>query len=486
MSEKNVKKIFFVASEAQPFFASGGLGDVIGSLPKRVLKNAKGEFELSVILPLYSKINQAYKNKLIWVGQTVTQLSWRNQYCGVYKYEESGVKYYFIDNEYYFKRDRFYGYFDDAERFAFFSKAAIDVMIMTEQIPDIIHVHDWQTGLLPVYLRTLFYNDERFKNVKTIFTIHNIEYQGVYSFDEDIIEDVFGLSMNDGYLLEYQGKVNIMKGAMEAANFVSTVSPSYAQEILEPSFAHGLEHETRRVKEEGKLKGILNGIDKIFYNPAKDKALFENYDKKDFSNKLKNKEELQGMLDLPVDPTVPMIGMVSRLVSHKGLDIVKQVFEDLLQEKVQIVVLGTGDPYYEGYFKDLEYRYNNKLRAIIAFNQDLSRKIYASSDIFLMPSKSEPCGLSQMIASRYGAVPLVRETGGLKDSIHDFSKKNGNGYTFQGEDGKEMLAAIKRALNDYENKELWNKNVETVMNKDFGWSTSAKQYLKMYGEILEK
>ena len=359
-------------------------------------------------------------------------------------------------------------------------------MIMTEQIPDIIHVHDWQTGLLPVYLRTLFYNDERFKNVKTIFTIHNIEYQGVYSFDEDIIEDVFGLSMNDGYLLEYQGKVNIMKGAMEAANFVSTVSPSYAQEILEPSFAHGLEHETRRVKEEGKLKGILNGIDKIFYNPAKDKALFENYDKKDFSNKLKNKEELQGMLDLPVDPTVPMIGMVSRLVSHKGLDIVKQVFEDLLQEKVQIVVLGTGDPYYEGYFKDLEYRYNNKLRAIIAFNQDLSRKIYASSDIFLMPSKSEPCGLSQMIASRYGAVPLVRETGGLKDSIHDFSKKNGNGYTFQGEDGKEMLAAIKRALNDYENKELWNKNVETVMNKDFGWSTSAKQYLKMYGEILEK
>lgn len=486
MSEKNIKKIFFVASEAQPFFASGGLGDVIGSLPKRILKNAKGEFEINVILPLYSKINQAYKNKLIWVGQTVTKLSWRNQYCGVYKYEESGVKYYFVDNEYYFKRDNFYGYFDDAERFAFFSKAAIDVMILLEQIPDIIHVHDWQTGMLPVYLRTLFYHDERFKDVKTIFTIHNIEYQGVYAYDEDIIEDVFGLSMNDGYLLEYLGKVNIMKGAMEAANFVSTVSPTYAEEILQENFAHGLEHQTRRVKEEGKLTGILNGIDKIFYNPAKDKALFENYDKKDFTKKLKNKEELQSMLDLPVDPNIPMIGMVSRLVSHKGLDIVKQVFEELLQEKVQIVVLGTGDPYYEGYFKDLEYRYNNKLRAIIAFNQDLSRKIYASSDIFLMPSKSEPCGLSQMIASRYGAVPIVRETGGLKDSIHDFSSKNGNGYTFKGEDGKEMLATIKRALNDYNNQELWNKNIETVMNKDFGWSTSAKQYLKMYGEILEK
>lgn len=486
MCENNVKKICFVASEAQPFFASGGLGDVIGSLPKRILKNSKGMYEVSVILPLYSKMNQAYKNKLVWVGQTTTRLSWRNQYCGVYKYEESGVKYYFIDNEYYFKREAFYGYFDDAERFAFFSRAAIDVMILTNQIPDLVHVHDWQTGLLPVYLRTLFYHDERFKNVKSIFTIHNIEYQGVYAYDEDIVEDVFGISMNDGYLLEYLGKVNIMKGAMECANLVSTVSPTYAEEILQPEYAHGLEHETRRVKEEGKLRGILNGIDKVFYNPAKDKALFETYDKKDFSKKLVNKEELQAMLDLPVDPNIPMIGMVSRLVAHKGLGYVKEVFEELLQEKVQVVVLGTGDPYYEGYFKDLEYRYNNKLRAIIAFNQDLSRKIYASSDIFLMPSKSEPCGLSQMIASRYGSVPVVRETGGLKDSIHDFSGKNGNGYTFKSESGKEMLETLKRTLNDYSDKELWNKHLSTVMSKDFGWSTSAKQYIKMYTEILEK
>lgn len=484
MSE--VKKIYFVASEAQPFFASGGLGDVIGSLPKRILKNAKGEFSVSVVLPLYSKLNQAYKNKLVYVGQTTTKLSWRNQYCGIYKYEEGGVKYYFVDNEYYFKRDNFYGYFDDAERFAFFSKAAIDVMKFVNEIPDIIHCHDWQTGMLPVYLRTLFYNDPTFKNVKTIFTIHNIEYQGVYSYDQDIIEDVFGLPMNDGYLLEYLGKVNIMKGAMEASNFVSTVSPSYAEEILLSEFAHGLEHETLRVKEEGKLLGILNGIDKVFYNPAKDKALFENYDKKNFDAKLNNKEELQSMLDLPVDRTIPMIGMVTRLVAHKGLDLVKAVFEELLQERVQIVVLGTGDSYYEGFFKDLEYRYSNKLRAIIAFNQDLSRKIYASSDIFLMPSKSEPCGLSQMIASRYGAIPVVRETGGLKDSIKDFLKANGNGYTFAGLDPKDMLATIKRALNDYNNPELWTEQIKTVMNKDFGWSTSAKQYVKMYQEILEK
>ena len=248
----------------------------------------------------------------------------------LYKYEEAGVKYYFIDNEYYFKRDNFYGYFDDAERFAFFSKAAIDVILFLNEVPDIIHVHDWQTGLVPVYLRTLFYHHPAFVNTKTIFTIHNIEYQGVYSFDDDIIEDVFGISKNDGYLLEYNGKINIMKGAMEAANVVSTVSPSYAEEILLPEYAHGLEHETRRVKAEGKLRGILNGIDKVFYNPAKDKALFEVYDKKNFENKLVNKEELQAMLDLPVDKNIPMIGMVSRLVAHKGLDLANLVWKEFV------------------------------------------------------------------------------------------------------------------------------------------------------------
>ena len=486
MTEITTKKIFFVASEAQPFFASGGLGDVIGSLPKRIAKNAKEMFEVNVILPLYGKLNKAYTNKLVYIGQTVTRLSWRNQYCGIYKYEEGGVKYYFVDNEYYFKRDNYYGYFDDAERFAFFSKAAIDVIEFVDEKPDIIHAHDWQTGLVSVYLKAHHFNNPRFENTKTIFTIHNIEYQGNYAFDQDIIEDVFGLSFEEGKILEYKNRTNIMKGAMEASDLVSTVSPSYAEEILSPEFAHGLEHETRKVKEEGKLLGILNGIDKVFYNPAKDKALFESYDRKNFAKKAVNKTELQAMLDLPQDENIPLIGMVSRLVAHKGLDYVKAVFEELLQEKVQVVILGTGDAYYEGFFKDLEYRYNNKIRAIIAFNQDLSRKIYASTDLFLMPSKSEPCGLSQMIASRYGAIPLVRETGGLKDSIHDFSTKGGNGYTFAGTDAYVMLNTIRRALNDYNDKELWNKQVDIVMNKDFGWSNSAKQYIKMYKKILEK
>lgn len=481
--EQTVKKITFIASECQPFIASGGLGDVVGSLPLRIAKQTKGEYELTVILPYYSKINEKYRNKLVYVGQTTVNLSWRKQYCGIFKYEEKNVKYYFIDNEYYFKRNNLYGYFDDGERFAYFSKAAIDVMLYLDEVPDIIHVHDWQTGLVPIYLRTLYYGDVRLMNVKTIFTIHNIEYQGLFSFDDDIIEDVFGISINDAYIFEYRGSINIMKGAMEAANYVTTVSPSYAEEICTPEYAHGLEDEINRIKAENKLVGILNGIDKNFYNPAKDKALFANYDRNDFTSKSLNKVELQKMLNLPVDESVPMIGMVTRLVGHKGLEFIKAGFNELMEMNIQLVILGTGDPYYEGYLKDMEVKYHNKFRAVIAFNQDLSRKIYGSADLFLMPSASEPCGLSQMIAARYGAIPMVRETGGLKDSIIDYSKTNGNGYTFTGMDYHEMLNMIRRAVNDY-HQPTWNEKVGKTMNVDFGWSSSAKKYVSMYDKIL--
>ena len=479
--ETKIKKIAYVASECQPFFASGGLGDVVGSLPKRIVKQSKGEYEISVILPLYSlKMNPKYFNKLIYVGQTTVKLSWRNQYCGIYKYVEGGVKYYFIDNEYYFKRANYYGYFDDAERFAYFSKAAIEVMIYLNEIPDILHAHDWQTGMVSVYLRTLYYNDQRFANLKSVFTIHNIEYQGKYSFDDDIIEDVFGVSVNDAHLFEYKGHINIMKGAMEASNIVSTVSPTYAEEILTPEYAHGLEHEVVRVKEEGKLIGILNGIDKNFYNPAKDDSLFVKYNKDEIENKKINKVELQKMLALPTDENIPMFGMVTRLVHHKGVEYIKQIFNELMQENIQLVILGTGDSYYEGYFKDMEAKYPHKVRAIISYNQDLSRKIYGSCDFFLMPSKSEPCGLSQMIASRYGTIPVVRETGGLKDSIHNFEGKKGNGYTFSGENAGDLLNALKHAISDYQNKELHLDHINKVIKTDFGWSASAKSYINMY------
>lgn len=431
MSE--IKNIAYVASECQPFFTSGGLAEVIGSLPKKIVKQSKGDIQITVYLPLYDHINTKYANKLVYVGHHYVNLSWRSQYCGIYKYIEDGVKYYFIDNEYYFKRDRLYGYFDDAERFAFFSKAVIDTMLFLEETPELIHCHDWQTGMLSVYLRTLYYGHESFRNTKTIFTIHNIEYQGKYSFDSDIIRDVFGISNNDAYLLEYNHGINIMKAAMECSNIVSTVSRSYAEEIMTPEFAHGLEAEVQRINEEGKLRGILNGIDKVFYNPAKDKALFTKFDAKTIELKTNNKLELQKMLGLAVDPKKPLYAMITRLVEHKGLNILKGALPEVLSRDLQLVILGTGDSYYEGYLKDLEAKYPHKLRVILAFNQDLARKIYGASDFFLMPSTSEPCGLSQMIASRYGSIPLVRRCGGLKDSICDFSVKGGNGFTFDGD-----------------------------------------------------
>lgn len=484
--EKNITRVTHIASECQPFFASGGLGDVVGSLPKRIVKQSKGDYQISVILPLYtSRMNKQYFNKLVYIGQTTVRLSWRLQYCGIYKYVEDGVTYYFIDNEYYFKRDNYYGYFDDGERFAFFSKAAIELMIYLDEIPDIIHAHDWQTGLVSIYLRTLYYNDARFKDVKRIFTIHNIEYQGIYSFDDDIIEDVFGLSFYDAHIFEYNGAINLMKGAMEASNVVSTVSPTYAEEIQTDAYAHGLGHEVRRVKEEGKLVGILNGIDKNFYNPAKDKALFKTFDKKTPELKKANKTGLQEMLGLPVREDIPMIGMVTRLVYHKGLEYITKIFERLISENVQIVILGTGDSFYEGYFKDMEWRNPSQVKAVITYNQDLSRKIYGACDYFLMPSKAEPCGLSQMIASRYGSIPIVHEVGGLKDSIIDFNNKKGNGYTFTGENPDDLLVAIKRALNDYQNQEQYLEKVKKVMSIDFGWSISAKKYIELY-ENLKK
>ena len=485
----NEKQIVIIASECQPFFASGGLADVIGSLPVRIAKlvNTDGEKnQVSVILPLYSKFtNNAYRNKLAYVGQTTVNLSWRKQYCGVFKYSSKGINYYFIDNEYYFKKSNYYGYFDDGERFAFFSKAAIETIKYLDITPDIIHCHDWQTGLVPVYLRTTYYNDERFKETKRIFTVHNIEYQGVYSYDEDILEDVFGLAARDGYLLEYRGQVNIMKGAMETSNYVSTVSPTYAEEIMYAYYAKGLEFEVERIKAEGKLRGILNGIDKTFYNPAKDEALFVKYDKKTPELKLENKVQLQEMLGLTVNKDIPLIGMVTRLVGHKGLELVKNALPEILKEKVQVVILGTGDSYYEWYLKDLERVYPGKLSVIIAFNQDLSRKIYASSDIFLMPSISEPCGLAQMIACRYGALPIVRRTGGLADSIKDFSQSKGNGYVFDNINAEEMLSKVLQAIAEYDNKELWTKHVKAAMACDFGWTNSAKKYVEMYEELLK-
>ncbi len=466
------RKILFVASEARPFIATGGLADVIGSLPQALGKDPA--YDIRVVLPLYSDIKPEFRRKLSFMGNIFVALGWRNQYCGVFTYEQDGVTFYFIDNEYYFKRPGCYGYYDDGERFAFFSRSVLDIMPFIGFYPDVMHCHDWQTALAIIYLKTIYCERPEYQFLRTLFTIHNIEYQGKYSLD--ILEDLFGIPSSEGYFLEYQGCLNLMKGAIECCEKFSTVSPTYANEIKTAQYAHGLQDII--CNNSFKLTGILNGIDVGMYNPETDTQLFKNYTSEDFEGKKVCKTELQKMLGLPVRD-VPIIAMISRLVSHKGLDLVKAVAEDILHEDVQFVLLGTGDYAYEEYFRDLGKRYEGKASVNIAFNGDLSKKIYSGSDMFLMPSVSEPCGLSQMIASRYATVPIVRETGGLYDSIKPYGA-GGNGFTFASCNPYDMLYVIHEALDTYKNVTAWKTLMQRAATTDFSWLRSAEEYKELY------
>jgi len=473
---ENKRKILFVASEATPFIATGGLADVIGSLPKALAQDPA--YDVRVVLPLYSDIKSEVRRKMSFLGNIFTPLSWRNQYCGVFTCEEKGVKFYFIDNEYYFKRTGCYGYYDDGERFAFFSKSVLEILPFIDFYPDVLHCHDWQAALAAIYLKTIYCKREKYSLIRAIFTIHNIEYQGKFSLD--ILGDLFGIDEEYKGLVEYNGCINLMKGAIECSEKISTVSPTYAKEIKSSHYAHGLEDIIR--KNEGKLTGILNGIDVLSYNAETDKALFANYSAEDLSQKAVCKAELQKMLGLPVR-NVPIIAMITRLVAHKGVELVQSVIEDVLHEDVQFVLLGTGESGYENYFTDLGKRYEGKVSANIAFNGDLSRKIYSGADMFLMPSLSEPCGLSQMIASRYATVPIVRETGGLFDSIRPYGS-GGNGFTFASRNPYDMLYVIHEAIDLYKNHEEWQALLKKVIAVDFSWQQSAKEYKKLYTDTV--
>lgn len=469
------KKILFVASEATPFIQTGGLAEVIGSLSKALA--ADGNFDVRVVLPLYSDIKKSDRDKFSYIGNIYVHLAWRNQYCGIFEYVKDGVTFYFIDNEFYFKRPGCYGYFDDGERFAFFSRSVLEIMPVINFYPDVMHCHDWQAALAAIYLKTNYCFRPEYQYIRALFTIHNIEYQGWYSLD--LLSDLFDIYGSYQYLVEYKNSINLMKGAIECCERFNTVSPRYAGEIKEEYFAHGLDPIVR--KNHFKLSGILNGIDDEGYNCATDSHLFANYTPEDFSNKAVCKQKLQKLLGLPQKPGTPVISMVSRLVSHKGLDLVTTVIEELLQDDVQVVILGTGDAHFEGFFSDLARRYPDKFSANIVFNGDLSRKIYSGSDILLMPSKSEPCGLSQMIACRYGTVPVVRETGGLYDSIKPLE----NGYTFTNYNAHDMLYVIRQAMNDYKNKEEWKKLMYRAATTDFSWKRSAKLYEALYLDMLK-
>lgn len=367
--------------------------------------------------------------------------------------------------------------------FAFFSRAVLEIIPHIDFKPDIIHTNDWQTALVPVYYSTMYANREGYEGIKNIFTIHNIQYQGVYG--KEILSDVFGLGEQHEQLLDFGGTLNLMKGAIECADVVTTVSPTYAEEILDPWFSHGLDPILR--ERQYKLHGILNGIDTDIYNPETDKAIAKNFSAKDPAGKKEDKADLQREFSLPVRDDVPIIGMVSRLVSHKGLDLVKAVLDELLSTTdVQLVVLGTGDWEYENFFREIEARYPGKVGLRIAFIPDLARKIYAGCDMFLMPSKSEPCGLSQMLALRYGTLPIVRETGGLKDSITDSGDGEGNGFTFKSYNAHDMLDAIRRSLGAYSDKKYWASLVERALECDNSWGRSAREYMRLYRETIGK
>ena len=476
-----VKSVLFVASEANPYLGSGGLADVIGSLPKTLAAN--GKYDVRVVMPLYGDISDKYRSQMRFLMNFNVPLAWRNQYCGVFSLKADGVTFYFIDNEYYFKRSGLYGFYDDGERFAYFSKAALEMMVHLDYYPEILHCHDWQTALSVVYLKTLYANRYGYDHIKALFTIHNIEYQGKYGYD--CLGDLFGLPESVKPALDYDGCLNLMKGAIQFSDRFSTVSRMYANEIKNPFFAHGLQYAI--CENEFKLTGILNGIDETVYNPETDGKLFRNYSADDTSGKAVCKKELQKMLGLPEKDDAPLISIISRLVPAKGLDLVKCVIEELLAENVQVVILGKGEGDYEDYFRMLADRYSGKCRAIIAYNKDLASKIYSASDIFLMPSKQEPCGLSQMIACRYGAVPVVRATGGLFDSISPYNndmRNGGNGFVFGNYNAHEMLYVIKDAVYTFGNKDEWRGIMKRAMTTDFSWKKSSGEYEKLYDNML--
>ena len=469
-------KVLHIASEASPFMKTGGLADVIGSLPKALQE--KG-VDVRVVLPKYGTIAQHWKDQMVWEKSITVPLAWRNQFCGVETIRHEGITFYFLDNERYYNRDRIYGYEDDGERFAFFCRAALAFLPHVDFQPQILHCHDWHTGLVSVFWEAFYSHLPFYQNMRSVFTIHNLQYQGI--FPKYFLGDVLGL--DDSYFtidtLEYQDQINFMKAGLIFSDLLTTVSKSYSEEIQTPYFGETLDGLLRKRKKQ--LFGIVNGIDYDLYSPSKDPHIFLPY-QDNLQDKSFNKIKLQEDLGLSVDSNTPMIAIVSRLVSAKGLDLVAHVLDELLSLDIQLVILGTGDEKYEHLFQQAMIKYPSKLSTHIQFDDSLARKIYAASDLFLMPSRYEPCGIGQLIALRYGSIPIVRETGGLKDTVQAYNdyRCTGNGFSFTHYNAHDMLFTIQRALRSYQDKKLWQKVFENAIHSDFSWYQSAQQYINLY------
>lgn len=475
-------KVLFVASESHPFIKTGGLGDVIGALPV-ALKEL--DVDTRVVMPNYRDIREDLKEKFEYIGHFFVNVGWRNQYCGVLQYVYEGVIFYFLDNEYYFKRDGLYGYYDDGEKFAFFSRAVMEFLKFIEWTPEILHCNDWQTAMIPVLHKLEYIKEEKFKDMKSIFSIHNLFFKGMYS--PQVLPELFGYDL-EPFLngsLEHNGAISFLKGAINYSDIIATVSKTYVEEIKTPEYGEQLEGLLKY--REKYLVGILNGIDYKEYNPVDDDYIEFNYRYEELENKYLNKESLQKELGLDVDKDIPMIALVSRLTHQKGCDLIIKILDEIINENVQVVILGTGDYMYEESFRSFEKKHKNKFSANIKFSNELAHKIYAASDMFLMPSLFEPCGLGQLIALRYGSIPIVRETGGLKDTILAYNEfdETGNGFSFKNYSYKELLDTVKYALSIFDKKDKWNNIIKNAMISDNSWEKSANEYIKIYSSLLD-
>lgn len=479
-----MKKILYVASEAAPFIKTGGLADVVGSLPKSFDKRY---FDVRVVLPKYMCMYQEYKDMLKFVTSFYMTLGWRKQYVGVLETQLDGITFYFIDNEYYFAGGRPYGnIYEDVEKFAFFSKAALSILPLIDFRPDIIHCHDWQTGLVPVFLKERFAKGEFYQGIKSVMTIHNLKFQGVW--DMKTIKDITGIdaSFFAPDKLGFYDDANYLKGGMVYADAITTVSSTYAEEIKTPEYGEKMDGLLRA--RANSLRGILNGIDYDEYNPETDEFLVKKFNAKNFrKEKSKNKVALQKDLGLEVNDKKMMIGVVSRLTDQKGIDLIAYIMDELCQDDIQLVVLGTGEERYENMFRHFDWKYSNKVSANIYYSEAMSHKVYASCDAFLMPSLFEPCGLSQLMSLRYGTIPIVRETGGLKDTVEAYNEyeSTGTGFSFKNYNAHEMFGIIRYAEHIYyDKKREWNKLVDRAMAADFSWNKSAEKYAEMYDWLV--
>ena len=477
-------KILFAASECVPFIKTGGLADVVGALAPVLAR--KGH-DVRVILPLYTAIPEKYTDAMRHLIDFEVELGWRKQYCGIEVLEQDGVTFYFVDNKYYFGRSYIYGLGgDEYERYGFFCRAVLNALPLIGFFPDIIHANDWQTGMIPALLKIQYAHLPGYANIRTVYTIHNLQYQGVFGIDQ--FKDVFGLgdSIFTDDKLEHYGTANCMKAGLVYADEITTVSPSYAEEIQTAYYGERLDGLLRAKR--AHLSGVLNGIDVDDYNPATDKQIAFNYSLEDMSGKAADKKALQEQLGLEVRPDVPLIGMVGRLSNQKGLDLVDYIIGELMEEDIQLVVLGMGDAKYFNLFSWAEQQYQGRVAARFQMDIQLSHRIYAGADIFLMPSPFEPCGLSQMIALRYGTIPVVRETGGLRDTVLSYNEANGagNGFSFFNYNAHDMLYTIRRAIWFYQNRpDVWQTLQTRGMEGDYSWTNSAETYLSLYQSMLK-